>query len=562
MSGTLSKFVRSFGYFTENMFVAINRQIEMALVGLKDEIDRLPLERTSPKLEEQLETLKAERAKQTGKMPRDIGDDATRYQALEKFLAEVLAAKEAAAQQIDLIPSALDTHRRTAVAAEQAVKNADDAIKQMPNLLPAAAEKKRFIRLQQNLQTRYDAHCRIPDRGFDEITPFTEQLERVRTEAEQLVAQVNKATATLQDRAAKLAKIDLELNNLRKLNKNVVDDAFVKLVGDKLANLMKRRNNLALAELGDQLPIQLGNLLGDISAAAEESKPYVKWGQLKGLRLTIPGACGQYIPEFTKKAKFQLARDSGELLKELQRVETLGASDPVKSLSDFEKIKKEYGRLKEQYYKEILRGTLLAKAAHLESQDQTRDGPEAQMVLALGTAVFNKRLLEAENTSAAFGSPLAGKLSPGEMVAIYTYTSNDYSRMNNGLFGLEPKQGDDMQKTGLMVLQAAKALRKLGNYVGISRRGSAPFPNDDRDFTKDNEFTIPAFWSSGVGFSFPGKWQITIRGKTGKNVSTISQFPSEAEVLFPPGTKFKVIDRDEGDFPTTGEIYVTVEEVV
>jgi hypothetical protein len=207
-----------------------------------------------------------------------------------------------------------------------------------------------------------------------------------------------------------------------------------------------------------------------------------------------------------------------------------------------------------------LRGPLLKEAEELAKQP---DSAEAQMKLALSSRDYETRMLEARNTALAFGSPLADsrKLSPGEAVAIYTYTSNDYTDINGLLLGLKQPGPAEKAKIEIMIDQATKALAKLDNYAaGPTKRGEKDWPGADAQYKKDNEFTTKAFWSTGVGFGFPGIWQITINGRTGKEIKPLSNYPKEAEVLFPPGTKFKVLERDETEKPDT--IYITVEEVV
>jgi hypothetical protein len=83
-------------------------------------------------------------------------------------------------------------------------------------------------------------------------------------------------------------------------------------------------------------------------------------------------------------------------------------------------------------------------------------------------------------------------------------------------------------------------------------RGERKFDGWNKQYTKNNVFSLKAFWSTGLDFNFAGEIQITINGKTGgsagKNVSALSQHPNENEILFPPGTKFRVIScKEEGN---------------
>lgn len=55
-----------------------------------------------------------------------------------------------------------------------------------------------------------------------------------------------------------------------------------------------------------------------------------------------------------------------------------------------------------------------------------------------------------------------------------------------------------------------------------------------------------AFFSTSAEKAFSGPVQITTRGVSGRDISFLSDFP-EAEVLYPPGTQFEVLNRiDQG----------------
>lgn len=53
-----------------------------------------------------------------------------------------------------------------------------------------------------------------------------------------------------------------------------------------------------------------------------------------------------------------------------------------------------------------------------------------------------------------------------------------------------------------------------------------------------------AFVSTDTRASFPGNVQFDIYSRTGRDISELSRYAgTEAEVLFPPGTKFQVLSR-------------------
>ncbi|MFB6324862.1 ADP-ribosyltransferase domain-containing protein [Pantoea deleyi] len=73
-----------------------------------------------------------------------------------------------------------------------------------------------------------------------------------------------------------------------------------------------------------------------------------------------------------------------------------------------------------------------------------------------------------------------------------------------------------------------------------------------------NVVTDFGFMSTSAKEPFTGSVLINIKGVSGKDISFFSEFPKEAEVLYPPGIKFKVIDRVDSD----GKIFLNYEEVL
>jgi hypothetical protein len=180
-------------------------------------------------------------------------------------------------------------------------------------------------------------------------------------------------------------------------------------------------------------------------------------------------------------------------------------------------------------------------------------------------ASFEGRLFEVYKSISKAGSSLVNKLSPGELVAIRSYTDDlppvpqHFKQINGMLIGYDKPQ-DDKKKQQLeqMVEQAKKALAKLEDHTAWpTKRGEKKWSGAEARYKQDNEFTIESFWSTGNGFA--GEWQITVWGKTGKKVADASYFgEKEEEVLFPPGTKFKVIKVEQ---ITSDKMSVDVKEV-
>jgi hypothetical protein len=560
----ISRFVNAFTrgkVVTKKLLEVRDGKIKAALDKVQQQIDLLRnLGVQDHALDQALATLVTARAT-ASTLP-----DAKRYEALEQVKQKARDRVALAQLKVDQIRQRLTNLQQTSMEAWTAIKEAKAAIQQTPD----PTEKRRFEQALAVLEERHtrDSHA-APNTVIEstEIAPAIAKLTQLTADAQRLAAGVTALNALapglMADRVAQLGRIDKELAKLTKLNQKVVDASLVQLVTAKLADLTTRRDALAQAPPG-QLQAQLATvpaLLQAIANAVNESEACGKWGERKPEREMILGACNHYITAADPKNhnKPKLVQDSLTLRQALADTETQVSGNPGQAVTTFDdQIRPAYAKLKKEYYDEILRQPLLTRAELLEKNDP--NCAEAQMKLALNSSVYETRMLEAWNTGEAFGSPLLGKLSPGEALAIYTYTSNDFEKINGRLLGYKPPANQAAEaQIKIMTEQATKALAKLDNYVGITKRGDKDFNGADAQFALNNTFKIKAFWSTGVGYSFPYKWQTTIHGKTGKDIKPISNFPKEAEVLFPPGTEFKVIDRDDSEAPDT--IYVTVEEV-
>jgi NAD:arginine ADP-ribosyltransferase len=206
-------------------------------------------------------------------------------------------------------------------------------------------------------------------------------------------------------------------------------------------------------------------------------------------------------------------------------------------------------------------------------------GPEASMMAALttenpdltkeqneenGKKKFEEFLKKAYEQVAVSGANIS-MLSPGDVVALHNYTTNDYSSMNLRLIkGFKDTETDKQYKKKIDA--TVQALKKLPSYEGgMTMRGEWFWPDDAHKavYYSGNTFAIKPLWSTGVSMCFDfTDIQISVFGKTGKNIESISDKPKETEVLFPPGTKFKVTAyREEVAAKGIIKVFMTVEEV-
>ena len=384
-------------------------------------------------------------------------------------------------------------------------------------------------------------------------------LEGVKTDARAAATDASIKVDTLLARAAKVTEIDARLAELRDAGLKVVDAPMQTAAAQKVTALTTRRDTLAGAS-GGALALELAKapiLLADIQSAKGLAEQYASWGKSKATRTLIQGACAGYAAQGKKKNLDWLEQGAVKVTIDLAKVVAGSLADTQGAITDLNTVQLDYSRLKTRFLNEVMGPTLEKLANDKAAGDPT--GAEAMMKQALSPADFKQRLLEVYNTGIAFGTNMK-TLSPGENVAVYTYTSDDYTEMNALLLGLPQAPTVDLAKVKIKNDITIQALAKLPNYPpGITKRGEKPWPGADAQYTKDNVFAVRAFWSTGVGFNFPGVYQIAIHGKTGKNVATLSKFPNEAEVLFAPGTRFKVLSRDDSQAPA--KISVVVQEL-
>lgn len=360
-------------------------------------------------------------------------------------------------------------------------------------------------------------------------------------------------------RLAALAKVDAALAGLAQKNTRIPDDRLQQAAATKLAELTRRRGELTSDTVDWQTKSDA--LAGTLGAASAYSSHCIAFGTAssKKRRNEIRSASAVYLAEGKKAYDQTLGRKlvllATTMASELTNAEDQSVDNPKAAREAVLKVK--YSEVKRFYRESILAPPLTRKVEELLQSNP--NGPEAQMQQALGEKEFQERLLDAYVQAKSLGSPQIELLTPGEAVAIYSYTTSDYDNMNGLLLGLTvPKDDDQKKKTHLKISAAEEALAKLPPYLGQTKRGEMKWPGDDQQYTKDNVFTVNAFWSTAVGVSFLGDWDITIDGKTGKDVAVMSAAPDETEVLFPPGTKFRVKSVDKG---RQGGGRVLVEEI-
>ncbi len=133
-------------------------------------------------------------------------------------------------------------------------------------------------------------------------------------------------------------------------------------------------------------------------------------------------------------------------------------------------------------------------------------------------------------------------LTAAEAYAIRLYTGSSYGWINGALRSQQPAEKARVFRDVLN-----SALAKLRPYEGTVRRGANLPPERLAQHQVGAVVTYPGYTSTSVGHGFGQRHRFVIRSKTGRFIDPSSANPGEYEVLFPPGTKFRVLERTEND---------------
>lgn len=158
------------------------------------------------------------------------------------------------------------------------------------------------------------------------------------------------------------------------------------------------------------------------------------------------------------------------------------------------------------------------------------------------------------------------ELEDAEVMAIIDYSGGGYRIMNTPFketVGI--KNSDVITQQKIKVL--ASALNKSKNkFKGIAVRGATLGDVDIEWLIDRMNKRLPiyskAFWSSGrrAAGGFSRNVRFEIRSRTGVYIKSISNYPSEEEVLFNPGVPFRIESVDRTSVP--GKTVVKLTELI
>jgi hypothetical protein len=165
---------------------------------------------------------------------------------------------------------------------------------------------------------------------------------------------------------------------------------------------------------------------------------------------------------------------------------------------------------------------------------------QASLPELLGSAEY-EALKDAAAAAQAIHPELAG-LTTEELVAIRAYTGESWSSINAAL---RLKDGKALLRQGRMIGAMRSGLAKLPTYSGrVTRTIGMSVDDAAKRYVVGETVVEDGFTSTTKGPPVKqreGNISISIESKTGRDVTSIAVH-KEGEILFPPGTKFKVTE--------------------
>lgn len=153
----------------------------------------------------------------------------------------------------------------------------------------------------------------------------------------------------------------------------------------------------------------------------------------------------------------------------------------------------------------------------------------------------------------------AQPLTTGDLSALADYTGLGHEELNDAL---RTDTMDASQQARVDALN--QALEKLSAHSGLVFRGADLPPEALAQYQRGAVVTEIAFVSTSMDpavaqcSAFAGNVDFRILSKTGRDISVVSLFPTEQEVLFPTGLQFFVADRRPD--PHTGRTIIELVE--
>jgi hypothetical protein len=146
------------------------------------------------------------------------------------------------------------------------------------------------------------------------------------------------------------------------------------------------------------------------------------------------------------------------------------------------------------------------------------------------------------------------RVTPDDKFALYDYTSSGYGLLNKRLRFAPKTMEEDVHRRVKNVCQAMHRVFLKTHHRGIVKRGSSNLSAPEMEALQPGAtYSDAGFFSTSYDKGFPGPLQWVVLSKTGINVTPYSAHEKEKEILFLPGTLFRILwVKKEGETTTVG----------
>jgi hypothetical protein len=178
-----------------------------------------------------------------------------------------------------------------------------------------------------------------------------------------------------------------------------------------------------------------------------------------------------------------------------------------------------------------------------ELEEQFAADPTLKLHYEAAEALFGGKDAGASYAAAAANKVKAAGLSkymsPADAIPIIAYSGSHYSQVNSQLRAGKMTEAQDKFRQSLNA-----GLDKLPSHNGTTYRKASLTPDQVALYEPGYVIEERGFMStSKTQGTWSGSHNFTIHGKNGKDIQKLSSHPSEAEVLFKSGSRFKVLSR-------------------
>jgi hypothetical protein len=206
-----------------------------------------------------------------------------------------------------------------------------------------------------------------------------------------------------------------------------------------------------------------------------------------------------------------------------------------------------FSRLRVAKLKELGKQCLYSTAEQYSAAAEKQIDPE----LKLSAAEFDRSIAflgeSIANYTPLYDTSLIEKselcfMTQNEITALMMYSMSAYRKLN---VALRDQDTVMLEQFRIYIKTLNSALDKIKNFEGFVKRGAGTNRERFDDHQVGAVITYPSYTSTSIGNGFGGVARYVIYSKTCKYIAPFSVATAEEEVLCKPGTRFKVVYRED-----------------